>query len=354
LSSSHNNLTIGHAGPFLGERKKVERKDHLILSIILTFLLFGAGSAGYMIIEGWSPGDAMYMTLITLATVGYGEVHQVSAAGRVFTGILIVMGVGYFMYVGGSIVQFLVEDRIRVIFGRRKLDKQIAKLKGHYIICGYGRIGRVLARYLTERYLDVVIIEKNCDRQPAMDEDGVLYLMGEASDESLLLKAGIEQARGLVTAVATDADNVFLTLIAKHLNPDLFVVARAIQNTAKRTLAAAGADKVISPYDLGARRMAHAILRPTVIRFLELAFTDDSTDIQVEEIPVKSTSRLLNVELKNSGIRQQLDLIILTIKKADDTMIFNPKADTRIEVDDTLVVVGRAKSLKQLEHMLRS
>lgn len=307
-----------------------------------------------MLIEGWNLGDAMYMTLITLATVGYGEVHQVSSAGRIFTGVLILMGVGYFMYVGGSIVQFLVEDRIRIIFGRRKLNKQIAMLKGHYIICGYGRIGRALSRYLTERYLNVVFIEKRIERQPAMDEDGVLYLVGEATDENLLLKAGIKQAKGLIAAVATDADNVFLTLIAKQLNPNLFIVARAIQNTAKRTIEAAGADKVISPYDLGARRMAHAILRPTVIRFLELAFTDDATDIQVEEIQVKSTSRLLNVELKNSGIRQKLDLIILTIKKADDTLIFNPTADTRIEVDDTLVVVGRAKSLTALERMLRS
>lgn len=332
----------------------MERKNHLTLSIVLTLFLFSVGSAGYMIIEGWSLGDALYMTLITLSTVGFGEVRQISGPGRIFTGVMIFMGVGYYMYVGGNLVQFLVEDRIRIIFGRRKLDHQIAKLKNHYIICGYGRIGRVLARYLTERYLDVVIIEKNSGRQSVMDEDGVLYLMGEASEEGLLLKAGIKQARGLITAVATDADNVFLTLIAKQLNPCLFVVSRAIQNTAKRTLQAAGADKVISPYDLGARRMAHAILRPTVIRFLELAFTDDSTDIQVEEIQVKSTSRLLNVELKNSGIRQQLDLIILTIKKADNTMIFNPKADTRIEVDDTLVVVGRAKSLTQLEHMLRS
>ncbi|WP_155309145.1 potassium channel family protein [Desulfosarcina ovata] len=333
---------------------KLERNAHLVISILLSFVLLGAGSVGYMVIEGWGFGDAMYMTVITLATVGYGEVHQVSSTGRMFTVVLILMGVGYFMYVGGNIVQFLVEDRIRVILGRRKLDKQIAKLSGHYIICGYGRIGRVLARYLTERYLDVVVIEKRTERQPAMDEDGVLYLIGEATDENLLLKAGIEQARGLITVVGTDADNVFLTLIAKQLNPNLFIVARCIQNTAKRTLHAAGANKVISPYDLGARRMAHAILRPTVIRFLELAFTDDSTDIQVEEIRVKSTSSLLNVELKNSGIRQQLDLIILTIKKADDTLIFNPKADTRIEVDDTLVVVGRAKSLKGLERMLRS
>jgi voltage-gated potassium channel len=254
--------------------------------------------------------------------------------------------------VGGNIVQFLVEDRIRIIFGRRKLDKQIAKLKNHYIICGYGRIGRVLARYLTERYLNVVIIEKNAARRSTLDEDGVLYLVGEATDENTLCKAGIKVAKGLISVVATDADNVFLTLTAKQLNPKLFIVARAIQNTAKRTLQAAGADKVISPYDLGARRMAHAILRPTVIKFLELAFTDESTDIMMEEIRVRETSQLLNVALKDSGIRQKLDLIILTIKKSDGTLIFNPKADTRIETDDTLVVVGNAKSVSQLEHMM--
>jgi voltage-gated potassium channel len=332
----------------------MQRKSHFTFSMILTASLVLIGTGGYMTIEGWPFDDAIYMTIITLATVGYGEVHQVSGGGRIFTIFLIVAGVGYFMYVVGLLVQFLVEDRIRVILGRRKLDKQIARLKDHYIICGYGRIGRVLARYLTERYLNVVIIEKNESRQAAMDEDGVLYLVGEATDESLLLRAGIKDAKGLITAVATDADNVFLTLIAKQLNPGLFIVARSIQITAKRTLQAAGANTVISPYDLGARRMAHAILRPTVIKFLELAFADDSTDIQVEEIQVRSTSQLLNVALKDSGIRQKLDLIILTIKKADGTMIFNPKADTRMETDDTLVVVGRAKSVTQLELMMRT
>ena len=332
----------------------MERQKHFTLTVVLTFALVLFGTGGYMVIEGWSFDDAMYMTIITMATVGYGEVHQVSDTGRIFTMFLIVMGVGYFMYVVGLIVQFLVEDRIRVILGRRKLDMQIAKLKNHYIICGYGRIGRVLARYLSERYLNVVIIERNACRQEAMDEDGVLYLIGEATDENMLRKAGIERAKGLITALATDSDNVFLTLIAKQLNPDIFIVARAIQNTAKRTLQAAGAEKVISPYDLGARRMAHAILRPTVIKFLELAFTDDNTDIQVEEIPVRSDSQLVNVPLKDSGIRQQLDLIILTIRKADGSMIFNPKADTHIETDDTLVVVGQAASVTQLEKMLRN
>ncbi len=332
----------------------MERNVRLTFTVLLTLVLVIVGTAGYMLIEAWPFEDALYMTIITLATVGYGEVHQVSASGRIFTIILIVLGVGYFMYVVGLLVQFLVEDRIRVILGRRKLDHQIAKLKGHYIICGYGRIGRVLTRYLTERYLNVVVIEKNTSRQTVMDEDGVLYLIGEATDEKLLIKAGIKSAKGLVTAVATDADNVFLTLIAKQLNPDLFIVARAIQNTAKRTIQAAGAAKVISPYDLGARRMAHAILRPTVIRFLELAFTDESTDVMMEEIKVRSTSRLRDVALKDSGIRQELDLIILTIMKADGTLLFNPKADTCIETDDTLVVVGQAKSVHRLEKMLQT
>ena len=332
----------------------MERNVRFTFTVFLTLVLVIVGTSGYMLIERWAFEDALYMTIITLATVGYGEVHQVSGSGRIFTIILIVLGVGYFMYVVGLLVQFLVEDRIRVILGRRKLDHQIAKLKNHYIICGYGRIGRVLTRYLTERYLNVVVIEKKAGRKSVMDEDGVLYLIGEATDEKLLIKAGIKNAKGLVTAVATDADNVFLTLIAKQLNPDLFIVARAIQNTAKRTIQAAGAAKVISPYDLGARRMAHAILRPTVIRFLELAFTDESTDIVMEELNVRSTSRLRNVALKDSGIRQELDLIILTIMKADGTLLFNPKADTCIETDDTLVVVGQAKSVHRLERMLQT
>ena len=330
----------------------MEGKSPLTIAIFLSIVLVFFGSVGYVVIEGWSFDDAIYMTIITLATVGYGEVHQVSDVGRLFTIVLIISGVGFFMYVAGLIVQFLVEDRIRVVLGRRKLDMQITKLKDHYIVCGYGRIGRVLTRYLKERYLNVVVIEKNTRRRETMDEDGVLYLIGEATDENLLIKAGIKKAKGMITAVATDADNVFLTLIAKDLNPDLFIVARAIQNTAKRTLKAAGASKVISPYDLGARRMAHAIIRPTVIKFLELAFSDEGTDIMVEEIRVRATSNLVGVPLKDSGIRQELDLIILTIKKDDETLLFNPGADTKIELDDTLVVVGKAKSIQRLEEMM--
>ena len=320
-----------------------------IISIALSLVLIGLGSVGYMLIEGWSFMDAFYMTIITLATVGYGEVHKVGFEGRLFTVVLILLGVGYFLYVAGHIIQFLVEGRIRLVLGRRKLDNQINRLKGHYIICGYGRIGRVLARFLIARYIDVVVIEHDQDRVAKMDEDGILYLIGEATDEAVLQRAGIQRAKGIVTAVATDADNVFLVLIAKQLNPELFIVARASQNSAKKTLMAAGADKVISPYDLGARRMAHAILRPTVIRFLEMAFADESVDIQIEELRVGPASRMVGLTMKDSGIRQDYDLMIIVIRKADESMTFNPKADTVIEAGDVMVVVGRAKSIKQLE-----
>jgi voltage-gated potassium channel len=323
-----------------------------LISIALSLVLIGGGSAGYMLIEDWSLMDAFYMTIITLATVGYSEVHAVSFEGRIFTVILILLGVGLFLYVAGNIIQFLVEGSIRTVLGRRKLDTQIKKLKGHYIICGYGRIGRVLARFLVEKYIDVVVIERSERRVQKMDEDGVLYLVGEANDEAVLERAGVHVARGLITAVATDADNVFLVLIAKQLNPDLFIVARASQNATKKTLLAAGADKVISPYDLGARRMAHAILRPTVIKFLEMAFADESTDIQMEELHVRQGSRFDGLTLLDSGIRKEYDMMIICICKSDGQMLFNPKADTPIAAGDKMVVVGCARSLNALEQVI--
>ena len=296
--------------------------------------------------------DALYMTVITIATVGYGEVHKVSAAGKIFTVLLIFLGVGFFLYVVGNAVQFLVEGRIRHVLGRRILDKQINKLKDHFIVCGYGRMGRALCSYLTQKNLNVVVIEQNTKRVPVMDEDGILYLVGEATDEAILIKAGIKSARGIISVLGTDADNVFLVLITKGLNPELFIMARANQNATEKTLYTAGANKVVSPYALGARRMAHAILRPTVIHFLELAFSDESANIHLEEFPVSASSRLINVPLRESGLRQELDLIIISIRKADGTMRFNPKASYRFEAGDTVVAVGQDKDLMQMASIL--
>ena len=303
-------------------------------------------------IEGWNLLDALYMTVETLTTVGYNEVHDMTRMGRIFTILLICIGVAFFLYVAGAVVQFMVEGRIRTILGRRRLDKKIDRLKNHHIICGYGRIGRILCNMLTRKPIDLVVIEKDEELIPIMDKDKVLYLSGDATDEVDLLKAGIQRAKGLIAVLATDTANVFLVLTARQLNPDLFIIARASQKESKSKLKAAGANRVESPYDMGAASMAQRIIRPTVTNFLDLAFAHKRKDIQMEEIPVNSSSNLVNVMLKDSGIRQQFNLIIIAIKKLDGNMLFNPSFEAVIEAGDTVIAVGQEGNLQKLEKIL--
>ncbi|THB77381.1 MAG: TrkA family potassium uptake protein [Desulfobacteraceae bacterium] len=233
------------------------------------------------------------------------------------------------------------------------MDNQIEKLDDHYIVCGYGRIGRILTQYLIQKYINVVVIEKDTAQAVQLDGDGVLYLIGEAVDENMLIRAGIRQASGIVAGLETDDENIQLVQLARQLNPDFFIVARASRDAFKKPLEDAGAHKVISPYDIGARRMAHAILRPTVIKFLETAFNDESTEFQFEEIRVRQGAKLANVSLMDSGIRQEMNLIVIAIQDKNGDMMFNPKADTQFVVGDTIVVMGSAKSIKQLEILMQ-
>jgi len=232
------------------------------------------------------------------------------------------------------------------------LNKKLHRLRNHYIVCGYGRIGRVLSRTLRRAPIELVVIERDENLVPDMDTDDNLYLWGDASDESLLLKAGIQNARGLVAALGTDAENVFLVLTARQLAPDIFITARASNQDAKKKLLAAGANIVESPYEMGAKRMAQRIMRPTVTTFLDLAFGSARTDIQMEEIPVKSNSSLNDVMLRDSGIRQKFNLIIIAIKKPDGSMTFNPSFEARIASGDTVVAVGESENLLKLEKIL--
>ncbi|MBT8369474.1 MAG: NAD-binding protein [Deltaproteobacteria bacterium] len=325
---------------------------HLAVSIILSLIIIITGTTGYMIIEDWGFLDALYMTVITISTVGYREVNQVGNLGRIFTIFVVLTGVGFSLYVAAAVVQFMVEGRIRIILGRRRLDKKINRLKNHYIVCGYGRIGRVLCRNLQRNPIDVVVIEKDPEMIPMMDEDGILYISGDAADEVCLTKAGIKRAKGLVAVLATDMDNVFLVLTARQLAPELKITARASQEGAKNKLHAAGADTVESPYEMGAASMARRILRPTVTNFLDLAFAHKRKDIQMEEIPVNELSDLINVQLKDSGIRQNYNLIIIAIKKPDGRMLFNPSFEAAIMPNDTVIAVGEEKNLQMLEKLL--
>jgi voltage-gated potassium channel len=325
----------------------------LIILICLSILIVAFGTGGYMWIERWEFLDAVYMTIITVTTVGFSEVHEISQNGRVFTIFLIFSGAGFCLYVAGAFVQFMVEGRIREILGRRRLDKKINRIKNHYIVCGYGRIGRVLCNKLREKKnIDLVVIDSDENLIPVMDEDGILYLHANASDENVLIRAGIDRAKAIIAVLATDTDNVFLVLTARQINPDIFIMARAGSRASKSKLFAAGANQVESPYDTGATSMANRILRPTVTNFLDLALAYKNKDIQMEEIPVDSSSEIANKMLKDSGIRQRFNLIIIAMKKKDGSMLFNPSFETIIEPDDTVIAVGEEQNLFELEKVL--
>ena len=329
----------------------MNRGTYIVIGIVLFALLIMAGTIGYMVTEGWQLSDALYMSVITLSTVGYGEVRTLSFTGRIFTMILIICGVGFVFYLAGSIVQFMVEGRIREILGRRKLEKKIRVQKGHYIICGYGRVGSSICEAFASKPLDIVVIEKDQERISKLHERNILHVVGDATDEENMIKAGIERARGLVAALKTDSDNVYVTLSARQLNPELFIMARAGAERSEKKLLAAGANKVVCPYRMGAHRMAQTILRPTVTDFLELTM-DTTRDIQMEEMPVHPSSKLINVALQDSGIRQKLDLIIVAVKKAKGDMLFNPSSQTRLEAGDTVIAIGEKQSLEGLERLL--
>ena len=330
----------------------METAKHFIISIFLATLLIVCGTIGYMVIEGWRTLDALYMTVITLATVGYGEVHPVSDAGHLYTIVLIITGVGFFLYVAGAVIQFMVEGRMRIIMGRRRLDRKIAHMKNHYIVCGYGRIGRVICQKLQREEVDLVVIEKNADYIEAMETQEITYICGDAGSEDVLIQAGIHHAKALIAALATDTDNVFLVLTARQLAPELNIIARASSEVTKAKLTAAGANNVEAPYEIGAANMAQRILRPTVTNFLDLAFTSQHRDIQMEEVPVMAGCKLSGLTLKDSGIRQNYDLIIIAIKKADDQMIFNPSFEAQLTAGDTLIAVGEPTNLNRLRRVL--
>lgn len=305
-----------------------------------------------MVIEGWCLREALFMTVITLTTVGYGEVHVLSDAGQIYTIVLIIFGVGLFLYAAGLVIQFMVEGRIRLLLGRRRLDRKISRLKNHYIVCGYGRIGKVICHRLLHENYDVVVIDKNACLAEDLDRSGFIFICGDANEETTLLKAGIREAKSLIAVLGADTDNVFLVLTGRQLAPDLHIIARAGTEAAKAKLSAAGANTVEAPYETGAASMAQRIIRPTVTNFLDLAFAGQHKDIQMEEIPVADASMLNGIILKDSGIRQNYNLIIIAIKTSDDRMIFNPSFETKLQVGDTVIAVGEPANLNKLQKEL--
>jgi voltage-gated potassium channel len=324
----------------------------LLINLVIFFAIVSSGLIGFMVIEGWNAFDALYMTITTLTTVGFMEVHPLSPGGRIFTMILILLGVGFILYFLGITTRMMVEGTIRDIYGRRKLEKKITHISGHYLVCGYGRIGRSVTQILRDKPLEVVVIEKDENYIPEFQEKNVTYVLGEATSEDILIRAGIERAKGLVAAASSDADNVYITLTARGLNPDLFILARAAEEASIKKLKRAGADQVVSPYELGARRMANTILRPAVVDFIEFAVHNRDLNLQMEELTVSSHSKIKDVTLFDSGIRKDHNLIVVAIRKKTGEMVFNPSSNTKIHEGDTLVALGDRDNLSQLEQKL--
>lgn len=330
----------------------MDKLNKLIFSTAASLFILCAGTAGYMIIERWDLLDSIYMTVLTLGSVGYSEVHPLSFNGRVFTIFLIISGMSLVMYLAGLVVQFVVEGEMRTILGRRKLDKSINRLRNHYIVCGYGRIGRTLCDQIKEHGFQVVVVEKNEELLPLLEKDKTLYVHGDASNESILMKAGIGYAKSLIAALATDTDNVFLVLTVRQLNPDIYIMARAGSDTVRSKLIAAGANRVESPYEVGAVSMSLKLLQPSVSNFLDIALSRKEKAIQIEEVTISPKSSILNVMLKDSGIRQNYNIIIIAIRKKAGDMIFNPSFETFLEAGDTIIAMGRTSSLKQFNEEL--
>jgi voltage-gated potassium channel len=326
------------------------RRIALGAAAVLALMAFGA--LGYALLEGWPLFDALYMTVTTLTTLGGGEWRPLSRLGKAYTMVLVLAGMGVLFYVVTALARVVVEGEIREVLGKRKLLKKIRGLSGHYIICGFGRIGEIIARQLQQRDVPLVIIENKPDLVSRLDASGYFFVAGDATKEEVLLEAGIERAKGLVSVVKSDANNVYIVLTARSLNPALFIVARAEEAGSQQKLLRAGADIVESPYEMGGRKMAHTILRPTVVTFMELAM-HEGVEWSMEEVAVSARSPLLGLALKDSGIRKQLDLIVVAIKRADGEMLFNPSYETLILAGDTLIVLGLRKSLEALEEMVK-
>jgi voltage-gated potassium channel len=325
-------------------------RKRLIISLLVLTAVFWVGVTGYLLIDrNLTFLDAVYQVAITLSTVGYHDLSQPTALTRIWTVIIVFFGVTSTFVAIGAVTWWFVEGEVERLIGSRKLESQIKCLNKHVIICGFGRMGKLVVQRLTEQRIPVVVIENDPNKLRQIEELGQLYIAGDATEEASLERAGIGRARSLVAALPSDADNVFVTLTAREMSRDLYIVARAEQFSAEPKLRHAGANRVISTQAIGAERIANVLIRPSLVDFVEVAAK--GVDLEMDEFEVTPDSPLSGRTLRESDIRHRADVIVVAIKRADGTSIFNPAADERVQPKDTLITIGPGGATTRLAEL---
>ncbi|PIY43434.1 MAG: potassium channel protein [Armatimonadetes bacterium CG_4_10_14_3_um_filter_59_10] len=320
----------------------------LRLVVILIVLLVMTGTLGYVCIEHMSMLNAVYMTIITLATVGYRELKELSPSGKVFTMALIVFGVVALAWALESLTEAAVTEQLSRGFWRRRMNRIIEKMKNHYIVCGHGRMGQEITEELKRRDLPFVVIEINPEQLPLLNELGYPYINGDAARDETLLQARIRAARGLVTVGPTDADNTFVTFTARGLNPSLLIVARSVYRENEEKLRRAGANRVLSPYIIGGRRMAAALLQPSVADFLDVVMHSQELEFAMDEIAVELGSPLSGRPLNELEELSPTRPAVVGIKASNGRILANPDPTAPIEAGATLIVLGTEAQIETL------
>lgn len=318
-------------------------------SLVSIAVVLAVGTAGYVVLEGWSLLEGFYMTVITITTIGFTEVHQLSPTGRVFTLLIIFSGIGVMGHAVLTGSRWLIEGEVENILTRRRSMKAIGKIRDHFIVCGFGRMGSFVCSEFHARKIPFVVVEKNPEIQDKVVQAGYYLSPGDATDEEALKAANIEHAKVLVSCLDSDAANVYVVLTARELNPDLQIIARAGEEDAEKKLKRAGANRVISPYRIGGMRIVMGVLKPEVMSFLEVAMDHQQMNIELEEVKVGPRSEYSGKRLVDTDIRKELDLIIIAIKKKDGRMVFNPGPKTVVDGEDTLIAMGHKDDLAAFE-----
>lgn len=339
--------------PALGPQTRlrlVEPVRRVLLGLVGLLGVTVVGTVGYLIL-GFSAIDAVYQTVTTIATVGFREVEPFGIAEKVFTIVLILLGVGTALFTLSALVEALVEGQLQAVFGRRRMEKRIGRRQDHVIVCGYGRVGRALSEHVAGKGRDVVVV----DRDPGKLENLPFEtIIGDATDDDVLATAGIGQAQALVAAVGGDADNLVLTLTARSLAPTLFIVSRARLDGAEAKLMRAGADRVVNPQRIGGHRMAAFVSSPHVAEFLDVVMHDGSLEFRLEEVPVDTRSPLCGRSLRDAHIRDHTGALVLAIRGPDGAFATNPAPETVIEPGDVLIAIGTTDQLAALAASARS